>query len=88
VLLLRRAPLGYLLASPMLILCAVVGMAVIGQTVMQLAAGITYGPGEFIGYVGSWVVLGLFAIGLSAAFYRNLKGTAAQKQAAYRAARG
>ncbi len=62
VLVLRRAPLGYLLALIMLVLLAMTGLAVIGQTVAQINAGIVFGPGTLIGMVGSWVILALFAI--------------------------
>lgn len=43
-LLLRRAPLGYLLAAPMLILSALIGIVVIAQTISQVLAGIHCGP--------------------------------------------
>lgn len=75
VLLLRRAPLGYLLAPIVMILCALVGVTVIGQTVFQIRAGIVFGPGQFIGLIGSWVVMGAIAIGLTISFFRNLQDT-------------
>jgi hypothetical protein len=62
VLVLRRSALGYLLALIMLVLLAETGLAVIGQTVAQINAGIVFGPGTMFGMVGSWVVLALFAI--------------------------
>jgi hypothetical protein len=61
VLVLRRAPLGYLLALVMLVLLAITGLAVIGQTVAQINAGIGFSPETLIGMVGSWVILALFA---------------------------
>jgi hypothetical protein len=72
VLVLRRAPLGYLLALIMLVLLAVTGLAVIGQTVAQINARIVFGPGTMIGMVGSWVILALFAIGFAARLLRHL----------------
>jgi hypothetical protein len=72
ILVLRRAPLGYLLATIMLVLLAVTGLAVIGQTVAQINAGIVFGPGPLIGMVGSWVILALFAIWFAARFLRSL----------------
>ncbi|MFO7681221.1 MAG: hypothetical protein R6X34_14330 [Chloroflexota bacterium] len=70
--LLRREPIGYLLAAPLLILCTLIGVVVIAQTVFQTLAGITLPMGAYIGLVGSWVVLGAFAIWLTAAFFRSL----------------
>jgi hypothetical protein len=78
VLLLRRQPLGYLLACPLLILCAVIGLVVLSQTVFQLNAGWTYTTGELIGFVGSWIVLGLAATYFTAAFFRNLSDSPVQ----------
>lgn len=72
VLLVRRNPLGDLLAPVMLILCALVGAAVIGQTVFQLRAGISFSPGQLIGLVSSWIIMGLFALGLAANYFRSV----------------
>lgn len=71
--LLRREPLGYLLAAPLLILCTLVGVMVLGQTLFQTLAGITFPVGVYIGMIGSWVVLGAFAIWLTLVFFRNLE---------------
>ncbi|MCB8983437.1 MAG: hypothetical protein H6659_06420 [Ardenticatenaceae bacterium] len=70
--LLRREPMGYLLAAPLLILCTLIGVVVIAQTLFQTLAGITFPIGVYIGMVGSWVVMGAFAIWLTLAFFRNL----------------
>lgn len=70
--LLLRKPLGYLLAAPMLILCTLIGVVVIGQTVSQYIVGITFPIGVYFGMIGSWVIMGAFAIGLTIAFYSNL----------------
>jgi hypothetical protein len=56
----------------MLVLLAVTGLAVVGQTVAQKSAGISFGPGQRIGMVGSWVVLAVFAIWFAARLLRNL----------------
>jgi hypothetical protein len=72
VLLLRRAPLGYLLTGALAIMLAQVGVMVICQTVVQLQAGIQFEPGELIGKVASWIVMGVLAIWLSAVFLRSL----------------
>lgn len=72
VFLLQRKPLGYLLVAPMLILCALVGVMVISQTINQTLVGISFPIGVYIGMIGSWVVMGVFAIGLTFSFFRNL----------------
>ena len=72
VFLLQRKPLGYLLAAPIMILCTLIGVVVIGQTISQAMTGIIFPIGVYIGMVGSWVVMGAFAIGLTLAFFRHL----------------
>lgn len=70
--LLKRKPLGYLLAAPLLILCTLIGVVVIGQTISQTLAGFVFPIGVYIGMIGSWVVMGAFAIGLTIKFFRNV----------------
>lgn len=70
--LLRRNPLGYLLAAPILILCTLIGAVVIGQTVVQTLVGMVFPPQIYIGMIGTWIVMGAFAIGLTILFFRNL----------------
>jgi hypothetical protein len=72
VFLLQRKPLGYLVAAPLLILCTLNGVAVITQTVSQTLAGVIFPIGVYVGMVGSWVVMGVFAIWLATAFFRNI----------------
>lgn len=71
-LVLRRAPLGYLLACVMLVGLAGVGAAVVGQTWAQLAAGIEFSPGQLVGYIGSWIVLAAAATGFIATLLRSV----------------
>jgi len=70
--LLRRKPLGYLLVAPLLILCTNIGVVVIAQTVSQALAGLVFPIGVYIGMIGSWVVMGGFAVGLAIAFFRKI----------------
>lgn len=70
--LLKRKPLGYLLAAPLLTLCTIIGVTVIAQTVSQTLAGFVFPIGVYIGMIGSWVVMGAFAIGLAIKFFRNI----------------
>ncbi len=74
--LLKRKPLGYLLAAPLLILCTIIGVVVIAQTVSQAMAEIIFPIGIYIGMIGSWVVMGGFAIGLAISFFHNISKTA------------
>ncbi len=69
----RQRPLGYLLAAPLLILCALIGVVVIGQTVSQALEGIVFPIGVYISMIGSWIVMGAFALSLTAAYFRNLE---------------
>lgn len=69
--LLQRKPLGYLLAVPIQILCTLIGIVVIGQTISQYLVGIVFPVGVYIGMIGSWIVMGAFAIGLTVRFFRN-----------------
>ena len=70
--LLKRKPLGYLLAAPLLILCTIIGVTVIAQTTSQTLAGFVFPIGVYIGMIGSWVVMGAFAVGLAISFFRNI----------------
>jgi len=74
--LLCRAPLRYLLTGILTTLLALVGAMVIGQTVMQLKIGVELSPGQLIGMVGTWVIMGGIAVWLSIAFLRNLSNSA------------
>ena len=70
--LLKRKPLGYLLAAPLLILCAIIGVTVLSQTIYQATEGITFPIGVYIGMIGSWVVMGSFAVGLAVRIFHNI----------------
>jgi len=73
ILLWRREPPGYLLAAPILLFCALVGVVVIAQSISQALAGLVFPLPVYIGMVGSWVVMGAFALGLNRSFFRNLE---------------
>lgn len=73
--LLKQKPLGYLLAAPLLILCSIIGVTVIAQTISQSMVGIVFPVGVYIGMIGSWVVMGAFAVGLAIRFFHNLSVT-------------
>jgi len=72
---LRHAPLGYLLTGVLTILLALIGAMVIGQTVMQLNIGVELSPGQIVGVVGTWIIMGGIAVWLSIVFLRNLSNS-------------
>lgn len=68
----RRQAVGYLLAVPVLILCVLNGLVVVASTISQTLAGLTFPIGVYIGMIGSWIVLGAFAVWLSVRFFASL----------------
>jgi hypothetical protein len=72
ILLLRRKALGDFLVAPLLILCTLIGAVVIAQTISQTLEGIVFPIGVYIGMIGSWVVMGSFAIGLTIQYFRHM----------------
>ncbi len=61
VLVLKRKPAGYLMASILLMLNMFIGVIVILQTVCQQIYGVNISLGQFIAYVGIFVIMSLFA---------------------------
>jgi len=74
--LLQRKPSGYLFAAPLLVFCAQIGFTVIAATIFQTLAGIIFPIGVYIGMIGSWVILGAFAIGLTIRYFSTISETA------------
>lgn len=74
--LLQRKPAGYLFIAPLLVFCAETGFTVISGTIFQTLAGIIFPIGVYIGMIGSWVVMGAFAIGLVIRYFRKISETA------------
>ena len=74
--LLQRKPLGYLFAAPLLVFCMQNGFTVIAATISQRLAGIIFPVGVYIGMVGSWVLMGVFAIGLTIQYFHNISDVA------------
>jgi hypothetical protein len=70
--LLQRKPAGYLFTAPLLVFCAQTGFTVIAATIFQTLAGIIFPIGVYIGMIGTWVILGAFAIGLVIRYFRNI----------------
>lgn len=61
-LILNKKNLGYILSGILLIANAMIGLVVIGQSLMQMLAGIQLTAGATIIYVGIFVVMSTFAI--------------------------
>ena len=70
--LLQRKPAGYLLSAPILILSTLIGIVVIGQTISQTLEGIVFPVGVYVGMIGSWVVMGAFAVYFTIAYFRKI----------------
>ncbi len=60
----RRRWTGYLLATTLLVLLALLLPQIIAQTVFQLGAGISFTTGQLVGPIAGFGVLGAIAIGL------------------------
>ena len=81
ILLLRRAPLGYLLTGILTIMLVLIGAMVISQTAMELNLGLQFSTGQLIGKVGTWIVMGGIAIWLAIAFLSNLSDSVISQKA-------
>jgi hypothetical protein len=68
----RRQPMGYLLSGVLNIMLVLVATMVIGQTTMQLRAGIPLTPGEIIGKSASFVMMGIVAFWLTVVLLRGV----------------
>lgn len=62
VLILRRRILGYIMAMPLLGLIIMLLFLISGGTISQIAAGIAFSPGEIIGPIAGFGILGVFGI--------------------------
>jgi hypothetical protein len=67
----RRSPLGYPLASTLLVLCTIIGVAVTAQTAVQTSLGVVLPPAQLAVMVGSFILMGLFAVWLLVLLLRN-----------------
>jgi hypothetical protein len=68
----RRAPLAYLVAFPLLGIVVLLGPAIAAQTISQLAAGVAFTPPEIAGPIGGFALLGGFAIWVVVALLRSI----------------
>lgn len=72
ILLLRREPLGYVLAVPILVMCVLIGLVIIAQTAVQLSVGVPLTTGQLVGIVGGFLAMSALATGMTVAFFRNV----------------
>ena len=80
VLLLRHVPIGYLLASMMLVFTVVLGPNLTVAGITQLLSGVI-SIGQFIGMTVPFVILTLFAIWFTVILFRNVVGSTTLKAA-------
>jgi hypothetical protein len=71
--LLRRKPWGYVLSAPIMIFCTMIGVVVIAQTISQTLEGLVFPVPVYIGMIGSWVLMGAFAIYFTIAYFKSIK---------------
>jgi hypothetical protein len=71
-LILRRKPLGYVMAFSMLVLEIMLAPMIAAQTISQLRAGISFTPGEIIGPITGFAVLGVSALWVYVALLRRI----------------
>lgn len=71
-LLLKRKPLGYIMASTLLTLLTFIGLVVVGQTAMQLADGVALTTREMVTFAAPFVSLSVIAAVLVVVLLRNV----------------
>lgn len=73
VFLLLRRPLAYILVPSLLMLYTFVGLLVAMQTVLAIGYGISLSQGEFIMFVGTFLLMSLVAAWLLVLFFRSVE---------------
>lgn len=71
-LILRSAPLGTVIAAPLLVLEALLAPMIAAQSVSQLMAGVAFTPAEIAGPIGVFVVLSGVALGFLLRLLRSV----------------
>ena len=79
----RRSPLGYVLSFPLLVLIMLLAPQIAAQTISQLSAGLTFSPGQIIGPIAGFAVLGLIAIWLLVSILRNISDASPRRGATF-----
>ena len=60
----RRSPLGYVLTVALLVLLVLIAVMIVVQTAFQVAADVSFTPGEIIGPISGFLVLAAVAVWL------------------------
>jgi hypothetical protein len=76
VLILRRAPLGYLIACALLVLEMLLAPLIAAQTVSQVLAGVSFSAGQMIGPIAGFSLIALAAIVVTTALLRTISDSA------------
>jgi hypothetical protein len=79
VLILRRSPLGYLFAIPLLVVEASLLPMIATQTASQVEAGVSFTSAEIIGPIASFCVFGALAVWFLVAALRRMPGSGATR---------
>lgn len=74
-LILRRSPLGYVVALALLGIIVILVPTIAATTVSQTSAGVSFSPGEIIGPISGFAILGLLAIWAVVAILRHIGET-------------
>jgi hypothetical protein len=82
VLLLRRAPMGYLLAAMMLVFTVTLGTNLLVAGIAQLLTGVVT-IGQFIGFTVPFAILTLIAIWLTMVLFRGFSESATRVRVAH-----
>jgi hypothetical protein len=75
-LILRRKPVGYLIAFPLLGLIVMLLPVIVLMTIFQVRAGVAFTPGQIVGPIAGFAVLGLFAMWVVVAILRHIPDSA------------
>jgi hypothetical protein len=76
ILILRRAPLGYLIACTLLVLEMLLAPMIAAQMISQVLAGVTFSTSQIVGPIAGFSLLGLAAIAVIAALLRTISDSA------------
>lgn len=75
ILILRRSPLGYQIAIPLLGIIVMLGPTMVAQTISQLSVGISYTTAEIIGPIGGFESMALLATWAMVAIIRKISNS-------------
>jgi len=73
VLLFRKKPIGYVFAAVLLVLNSFIGVVIVSQTIVQKFVGVNISMGQFIAFVGVFIVMSLVGIVLNIKLLKNIR---------------